>query len=618
MRINHNISALRTNNILSKNNSALEKSLQRLSSGYRINCAADDAAGLAISQKMKTQIAGLNQASRNASDGISVIQTAEGALTEVEEMLQRMRELSVQAANGTSTDDDRAALQDEVNQLMDEINRISETTEFNTKKLLDGTVDRRFYSDNANVKLVSLSDAVDVKAYTMEIEKEGSQAKLLNQMAADTIPADGTITINSQTVEVTAGDSLDDILTKLTDTCSKMGIYVGYTDGTAEDGGEGGYKALNTADAKTANPRYLLFVTDDYGSDAELSINCSSPELAAALGISSKGVSATGSDASVKLYTNEAGAAGTSADGLDATQAAGNGTLTATLTDDRTNATSTAVFNVNGNDVTLTYTGADGTTTTQSITVPNGTRQEVMEAAQQLLSQTGADSAFEIKAELTDPAQASFSLTSVEKGENYSLELAGDAGIFGLAEGTYDGVDAGGFSNTATVSIDGDKITVRDRGGFEMVVQASSGSVGIVTVTVLDAGPMTLQIGANEGQTMEVRIPKVNTETLGIAGANIGTQEGASAAITLFEEAVQEVSAIRAKLGAYQNRLDHAINSLNTSAENLTEALSRIEDTDMASEMATYTQLQVLTQAGTSMLAQANGRPQNILNLLQS
>ena len=163
MRINHNIPALKTNNILGKNNKALEKSLERLSSGYRINRAADDAAGLAISQKMKTQIAGLNQASRNASDGISVIQTAEGALIEVEEMLQRMRELSVQAANGTSTDEDRLQLQAEVDQLKDEINRISETTEFNTKKLLDGTVDRRSYSSEPSVELISLSDSVNVR-----------------------------------------------------------------------------------------------------------------------------------------------------------------------------------------------------------------------------------------------------------------------------------------------------------------------------------------------------------------------------------------------------------------------------------------------------------------------
>ena len=179
MRINHNIPALKTNNILGKNNSALEKSLERLSSGYRINCAADDAAGLAISQKMKTQIAGLNQASRNASDGISVIQTAEGALIEVTEMLQRMRELSVQAANGTSTDSDRLQLQAEVDQLKDEINRISETTEFNTKKLLDGTVDRRSYSSDADVELISLSDSVNVRDYTFKLGDDAAQQAVL-------------------------------------------------------------------------------------------------------------------------------------------------------------------------------------------------------------------------------------------------------------------------------------------------------------------------------------------------------------------------------------------------------------------------------------------------------
>ena len=157
MRINHNISALKACNILGKTNSALDTSLERLSSGFRINRAADDAAGLAISEKMKTQIAGLEQASRNAADGISVIQTAEGALDEVEAMLQRMRELSVQAANGVNTDEDRAAIQDEIDQLNEEINRVSDTTEFNTKKLLNGTVDRRSYSDNEKIQLISLS-----------------------------------------------------------------------------------------------------------------------------------------------------------------------------------------------------------------------------------------------------------------------------------------------------------------------------------------------------------------------------------------------------------------------------------------------------------------------------
>ncbi len=128
---------------------------------------------------------------------------------------------------------------------------------------------------------------------------------------------------------------------------------------------------------------------------------------------------------------------------------------------------------------------------------------------------------------------------------------------------------------------------------------------------------MDLQIGANEGQMMEVRVPEVSTKTLGVDMVNVGTQDGACRAIEQCDVAIDMVSAIRAKLGAYENRLDHAIANLKVSSENITEALSRIEDTDMAEEMTTYTQKNVLSQAGTSMLAQANERPQTILSLLQ-
>ena len=491
MRINHNIPALKTNNILGKNNKAMEKSLERLSSGYRINRAADDAAGLAISQKMKTQIAGLNQASRNASDGISVIQTAEGALVEVEEMLQRMRELSVQAANGTSTDDDRMQLQAEVDQLKDEINRISETTEFNTKKLLDGTLDRRSYSSDLNVELISLSDAVNVRDYKFIPGTAAEQAilKVNGTISGTNVPndkAEYTLTINNQDIKIPGGADKNTVLTNLQEVCGKMGIDVAYTKGETDDAGLGGYKTVAAADAD--NTCSLLFVTRDHGINAEIEIHAEQA-LADVLGLSTTGESAQGEDCTVELIRD----------------------------------------------------------------------------------------------------------------------------------------DEGGFTNTSTISIDGDYVTVRDRDDFEMVFRVSDGAgaktaenpTGEVTVTVLDAGPMTLQIGANEGQTMEVRVPRVDVVTLNLESANIGTQAGAMEAITLFNDAINEVSAVRAKLGAYQNRLDHAINSLDVSAENLTEALSRIEDTDMAGEMATYTQYQVLTQAATSMLAQANERPQNILNLLQ-
>lgn len=506
MRINHNISALKINNILAKNNTNLDKSLERLSSGYRINCAADDAAGLAISEKMKTQIAGLNQASRNASDGISVIQTAEGALIEVEEMLQRMRELSVQAANGSYTDEDRSTLQDEVSQLMQEINRVSETTEFNKKTLLNGTLDRRSYSSEADVSLVSLSDNVDVKSYSLNIGDHATQASLHKNITSSLAPSDGQIYINDQTIDITAGDSLDDILTKI-NLGTGSDIYVGYSNDTADATELGGYEIISPAEA-AADPShaFITIVNQDYGKDSKLDVSCSNADLALMLGISPAGDKSTGTDASVALYYYGEG------DGSGGTDLNSDGEIT-----------------------------------------PD----------------------------------------EIPYGES-------------------------GFLKTASVSVDGDYVTVRDRDNFEMVFRVANNYMGDVTVSVLDAGPMTLQIGANEGQTMEVRIPKVDTISLKISTADISTRTGAEEAITLFDNAVIQVSSIRAKLGAYENRLDHAINSLDTSAENLTEALSRIEDTDMASEMATYTQLQVLVQAATSMLSQANERPQNILNLLQS
>lgn len=487
MRINHNISALKINNILNGNDNALTKSLQRLSSGYRINCAADDAAGLAISEKMKTQIAGLNQASRNASDGISVIQTAEGALIEVEEMLQRMRELAVQASNGTCTDEDRSTLQDEVVQLKEEINRISTTTEFNTKKLLNGTIDRRSYSDDANVSLVSLSDSVGVRSYSMNIGAEPSQAMVRTNLHGNSAPSDGTIFINDQAIDIAAGDDLNAIIGKISTGCGS-GVEVFLTNNTPNPDAPAGFDTISVSEANAdITNSFLTLVNTDYGKDSKLEVACSNSDLANMLGITGNGVSATGTDTSVELY------------------------------------------------------------------------------------------------------------------------FTGDANF-----------PDSGFERTATVFVDGDYVSVKDRDGFEMKFNVAEGFTGDVTVTVLKAGPMTLQIGANEGQTMEVRIPRIDTVSLEITDADISTQSGAMESITTFDKAVSIVSAARAKMGAYQNRLDHAINSLDTSAENLTEALSRIQDTDMASEMATYSQLQVLVQAATSMLSQANERPQNVLNLLQS
>ncbi|TAH66289.1 MAG: flagellar biosynthesis protein FlgL [Anaerolineaceae bacterium] len=545
MRINHNISALKANNQLSRTNRLLDASLERLSSGYRINSAADDSAGLAISEKMRTQISGLEQASRNASDGISVIQTAEGALIEVEAMLQRMRELSVQSANGIYTTEDRIAIQAEIDQLNEEITRISETTEFNTMTLLDGNIDRKSFSSNNSVSLVSLSDTVAVGDYAIKITQDARQAVIVgNKVALGEISPGvdhttasrkitedeaGSININGETVKANVGDTVDEVFQKIRDACDNVNINIfaivnNLYDETTNPTGQPSLGSNPELAGYTSKPlendNLLVFVSREYGSDQKITIHCDKPGLSDLLGLTVAGAEARGIDA---------------------------------------------------------------------------------------------------KAEV-----------DLDKSKPESL-----------------------FENTATVSIRGNKVSVSDRNNFKMIFEVDPGTVktryqdskisdsstgptdgtilyehdGLgdpieyapipITVSVLDAGPMDLQIGANEGQIMSIRIPKVTPQTLGVDKINIGTADGAQKAIALLDIAINEVSAIRSKLGAYQNRLEHSISNLDVTSENMTEALSRIEDVDMAEEMAEYTQKNVLAQAGTSMLAQANMRPQNVLSLLQ-
>lgn len=499
MRINHNISAMQTNTQLRKTEDALSTSLERLSSGLKINKAADDAAGMAISRKMKTQIEGLERASQNGSDGISVIQTAEGALNEVTAMLQRMRELSVQAANGTNTNSDRMAIQEEITQLSQEIQRISDTTEFNTKPLLDGNIDKNSYTNNTGIELIYSSDTVPSVEYGMTLTCDPRQAVVVGAVPSfDEIGEgeSGMITINGYQITLLEGTTLEECFSTIRDICDSMNIKAFFGDGPDAEGPveTAGYTETEIGEGN------LILMTNGYGSTESISVQCNNPDLAELLGFSTETVTARGVDAEVTL---------------------------------------------------------------------------------------------------------------------------GD-----------------GFGATATATAYGDIVSVRDSDGFEMRFQVKAGSAGTdftdatgdgtqeqeisaateldSVTTLLDAGSMYLQVGANEDQTMEVRIPRIDPVTLGIANANVCTQEGAERAISLFDSAVNEVSSIRAKLGAYQNRLEHSITNLNLTSQNMTESMSRIEDVDMAEEMTTYTQQSVLEQAGTSMLAQANQRPQNVLQLLQS
>lgn len=472
MKINTNIAALRANFNLNSVQSKLTQSTNRLSSGYRINKAADDAAGLAIAHKMHAQIRGLERASKNGSDAESLIQTAEGALSEIESMLQRCRELSVQAANDTNTLEDKQTIQDEIDELRKEIDRVSEETEFNALSVLNGSCCRQSSSNNIGVKLISASDDVALDNYKFTVDVEATQTEAVSGAIGfnptDVVTSDeaGVIQINGEDIEVKEGKTYEEVFASIRDYCEFMNIDVKPVDGAGDE------TNLSTASA-------LKYTCNIYGESQDISIKTNNAALAAKLGV-------------------------------------------------------------------------DG--------------------------------------------------TSITKGQDASVTLD----------------TTSGYSTTATVFTEGNRVTVTDRGGFEMIFDVAGAGAGkSATVTMLNAGYLSIQIGANEGQTIDISIPSVSTKALNINDCNVCTHDGAQNSIEKFGNAIEMISSVRSKLGAYQNRMDSAITNLNSSSENLTEACSRIEDVDMSEEMTKYTQYSVLVQAGTSMLAQANNQPQNILQLLQ-
>lgn len=507
MRINHNITAMIANNTLNNNHNSMATAIRRLSSGYRINQAKDDSAGLAISQKMRTQIRGLQQANRNAGDGISAIETAEGALTEVHAMLQRMRELAVKAANDTNCPEDRQTIQDEIEVMQEEIQRISDTTQFNQKKLLNGDIGRATYIDTGavvkGVEALEITDAVGLDTYSIRITQDARQAVsvggTINMGAGDTITKEqaGVITLNGETVEIKEGDTAQEVYTKLQNLCEwtgNRGFTVDDLDNTAGLTEHAGY----TPNGKEfGNGGQFVIVSEHFGSSEEIALSCSNDQLSALLGIS------------------------------------------------------------------------DGTT-------------------------TGTD------------VQASL--------EN-------------------------GFSKTAAVTTDGNRITVTDSSGFKMILEAKQGACGTsfqdpdmavggaatasggtafdAEIEVISAGEMVFQIGANQEETMTVTIPSMSPKMLGLDDINVVSGQDARSAIAKVEAAIQKVSDVRAKLGAYQNRLEHTEENLEVSEESMTNSLARILDCDMAEEMMNYTQQNLLTQTATNMLAKANAHPESILQLLQ-
>lgn len=531
MIINHNITALNTHRQLSTNSAATSKNIEKLSSGLRINRAGDDAAGLAISEKMRGQIRGLDMASKNAQDGISLIQTAEGALSETHSILQRVRELSVQSANGTNTEEDRKALQSEVSQLKSEIDRIGDTTEFNTKKLLNGalktaggaTVSQDSTVGSQIAKLTggklsgALTDAIDADFVKETIKVDGTDIDVNWQ---DLTAAEKSVLKNASTDPQSKNAAAELVVKKINEAIDAAGGKVahvtGYSDGTnlvIESGSKG---TASNVDPGTAGVLNAM-----------------------------TGAAATGT-AGTSVYNGTSITAATDADMMI------NGTLLKVTVPVTTNGT-TSMDTLATNMETAIKTAVDAYNTSTGKTA----------------GQEGYLSAVTVKAE----ADGRLSITS-ENGPITFADRTGKTAISDL-----------GLSNAQT--------------------DASSN------------GGVTFQIGANKGQSITFGVNDMRSAALGVSGVDISTTAGASNAITSLDKAISSVSSERAKLGAVQNRLEHTINNLNTSSENLTAAESRVRDVDMAKEMMEQTKNNILAQAAQAMLAQANQQPQGVLQLLR-
>ena len=542
MVVQHNMSAMNANRMLSGVSSAQSKSTEKLSSGYRINRAADDAAGLSISEKMRGQIRGLNQASTNAQDGISLIQTAEGALNESHSILQRMRELSVQASNGTETDDDREAVQNEIEQLQSELTRISETTEFNTMKLLDGSMGG---SSTSGVKVNASVSKNALSSLTTNNAVPGNYAT-------------GAVAAASVTT-IAAGD--------------KISYTVNYTDEN------GNAKSTNVTLKANSGTEF----EDEKGNKYSLNTDGTATQTELATAIA--GALASSSELG-DIFDIEADGANAGKINLKAKEAGSSAKLTST--------TVAITTNNNTTSTTAAITGTDGADTYQTIAKSIG----VYDGTGNL-----EDNTFTINGEKFAFVSDASVLGSDNKDINYVVTAhnatnldATDAAAMAKLINQKTGIAAAANAATAG-SID---------------LKASEGSTGSVT-------GITLQIGANEGQTMSFTLDDMSADALGVGGKSVdlSTQESAKTATTTIDAAIKKVSAARGKMGAVQNRLEHTINNLDTASENLQTAESRIRDTDMAEEMVNYSKNNILAQAGQSMLAQANQSNQGVLTLLQ-
>ena len=644
MVVQHNMQAANANRMLNVTTGQQAKSTEKLSSGYRINRAADDAAGLTISEKMRKQIKGLDRASTNAEDGVSAVQTAEGALTEVHSMLQRMNELATQASNGTNSESDRSAIQDEISQLTTEIDRVAETTKFNETYLLKGDTDGSSSAKNVNAhdaglagKLVDNGDGTSTFKLDKALE-DGDQVTIAGKK----------YTIGSTTASTDGFEKLASLKAK----SLSVGDSVTYTENNKQV-----TKTLVDKVSNTGTP------ADIYATGDKIKIDNQEYTIAAATDLTKAG-GAELSAADAQKLVGEAIANGKEASFTSKAAATGmyaaNATINVKIVADLgTNEVSSLASptghtagdafvakNLKGNDIvagdSVTISGKTITATDNDPANMSTVKDVVKSLQNGDVMQIGAKN-INI-ADKTDLANDKYTVNDALSllNDKNTVQFKTVTSAEGNAALTVSGLKAGTdytAVDTKEVASDDNVISVKDAYSMmadELQKASSIGTDTAATVKSDNSGSFTinhgtvevknglsfnLHVGADADMTnkINVNIDSMSASGLGIKGLNVKDDSGIAAtyAIDAIADAISKVSEQRSSLGAVQNRLEHTISNVDNVVENTTSAESRIRDTDMASEMVNYSKNNILAQAGQSMLAQANQSNQGVLSLLQ-
>jgi len=613
--INTNVASLNAQKNLTQSQSSLATSLQRLSSGLRINSAKDDAAGLAISDRFTTQIRGLNQASRNANDAISLSQTAEGALGEVTSNLQRIRELAVQSANATNSSSDRAALDLEVQQRLAEIDRIASQTSFNGQKILDGTFGNAAFQVGANVgETITLDLSTSMRPSVIgniaTVTSANNLSAIIDGTAASFTTAAAGLVADYSTIPAVAGTDTITFATApaaANDTITVNGVIF-----TFQDAGSGNPDAYAVVDANNVT------ISTDFAAD---SVATNADSFAAAFAAAKADGLTTAALSGLTTVSDNTDTVTIS--DVDAGLAATVGrTVAASFA---TPANITVVQDVTGSDAdtsansnfTVTPPGGSAFTVTLNTNVTNAA--DLLSA---ITSSTGyASSGFTAA---SDGTNITFTADSAATG---SIAFAGSETVTAITDGDVAGVAGTSITVADDFSIQlGTSTAVSVANGTYTTAQSFVDAVntalaGNATASLDTAGTMT--IVSNDAVTIT---GTTGLTTVGLAAStdvagslstvNVLDVSGSNDAIRRIDAALGSVSDLRSTFGAIQNRFESTISNLSTAVENLSAARSRILDADFASETANLTRAQILQQAGTAMLSQANALPQNVLSLL--